>query len=335
MNNYISNIPDNLYSLNLDTNKIRPLNEQQNKIFIKATGILNTQIEKDRMFVVYRGENKNILGDTLSAIDENDFFYRFFHVGDKGKYFKQCEEYNQIEDINDISDNVFRFIFDRIYNIVNDNNEDNEFKHFFLDMNNKVLFSEKIGKIKDAKTKLRVRDYYLVYLHIIGKYSYHNTNECSYFVSTTKDIEVAEGYADEEENEIIIFYLLSKPFIDKAICARNKQFLKNSFKKLNLPIYEEQFPKENEISVKGALFPNWILGLSCFIDNKKSFFVNPYLFNMGDKLIDFVTIGFPTDQSIVKSTILKTNHDKYVTKYNDNNFEEINNLSDPMANREV
>ncbi len=250
--------------------------------------------------------------------------HRFFHVGDKGKYFYQCESYNQIEDINDTSDKIFNFIFDRIHSI-KDIKPDNNFYHFFSNLYNKDNFIEQIGKIKNKKIKLRVRDYYLVYLHIIGNYSQYNSNECSYFVSTTKDIGVAEEFAGDEANEIIIYYLLSKPFIDKAIYSRNKRFLKDSCENLNLPIYEEQFQGENEISVKGALFPNWILGLTCFIDNKKSFFVNPYLFNMGDKLIDFITIGFPTDQSIVKSTIKKTNHNKYVTKYSDNSFEEINN----------
>ncbi len=317
--------PDSLYTLNLDTNKIYLLSREQNKIFLEAKKILDIQIERDGAFITYRGESKNKLEDLLNPIDEHDFFHRFFHVGDKGKYFHQCEHYNQIEDINDTSDKVFNFIFDKINTIEKNSNADNDFNRFFSDTSNKDNFIKQISATADKKIKLRVRDYYLVYLHIIGNYSQHNSNKCSYFVSTTKDIEVAEGRADEETNEIIIYYLLSKPFIDKAIYSRNKQFLKDSCKNLSLPIYEEQFPDENEISVKGALFPNWILGLSCFIDDKKSFIVNPYLFKIGDKLIDFVTTGFPTDQSVVKSTILKTSHNKYVTKYSDNSFEEKNN----------
>ncbi len=62
------NIPDSLYTLDLD-NRLYPLNEDQNRIFLKAKKILDTQIEKDKAFIVYRGESKNKLEDILNVTD--------------------------------------------------------------------------------------------------------------------------------------------------------------------------------------------------------------------------------------------------------------------------
>ncbi|MCU7616174.1 hypothetical protein NZ698_03090 [Chryseobacterium sp. PBS4-4] len=152
-----------------------------------------------------------------------------------------------------------------------------------------------------------VRDYYLIFLHRVGYIGFHYN---TFFISTTLSEDVAKKFTDSKD---IIFVSW------KTLPIKRK--IDNILSKRDLPIIIKNiYIKQNEISVKGALFPQDILG---FIDKStNNFHVNPNLFNYPD-LIDYMIVnGIPTDQSNFFEVLKKTNHSGYTVKdeknYNDN-----------------
>ena len=314
-------IPAKIYSLDINSEKLVELNENGKFFFNQALEVLNTSITENKALLVYRGENKENLKNKLRFTNLDDLFYKLFHVGDKSKYFIKSNYFEQryIKDINDVSKKVFEVIFDKINEKQNDRNEESEFNKYFTNIKNKKDFLEKIICLDD-KSKLRIRDYYFSYLH----QEETDKNNSSFFVSTSKDIEVAEELTQEGENKFIIYYFISKPYIDRAIYSRSDPYLKKYCQKNNLPIYYAPYYEEDEICVKVALAPHNILGITTYIDNEETFVVNPYLFvyNKTD-LKKFVSKGLNIDRKKFDKIIRMTNYFG-VNHYPENNrFEEI------------
>ena len=90
-------------------------------------------------------------------------------------------------------------------------------------------------------------------------------------------------------------------------------------KKLNLPIYRPTglHPLQKEISIKGALFPDRILGIE--LVDKKQFVVNPNLFNFEydemESLIMYKKI--PTNQEDFSERMKDTNSENSVYRHDD------------------
>ncbi|RLA65178.1 MAG: hypothetical protein DRQ78_05415 [Epsilonproteobacteria bacterium] len=312
-------IPNQLLTLDLNKEVICPLTQEQNQIFNKSMQILEDDIDNNKVLLVYRGENKTRVSERFYSTDLNELINKLFHLGDKGNYFTKSNYDDNIESINDISENVFAIIFDKIFQLQVTNNANDSMKIYFSDKNNKILFLEKMRNL-DNKEKIRIRDYYFSYLHIMAA----DRNKNSIFVSTSKDIDVAMHYAgDAEENQIILYYFIPKPYIDLAIYGKNEHHLKEYCKKNKLPVYNVLYEDEDEVSVKAVLFPHYILGVIFYIDQKKSFIINPYLFHMKDNLNIHIKDGLPIDGEKFEKLIQSTNLNG-VKKYNyDNTFEDI------------
>jgi len=314
-------IPSKLYSLDIDSEKLVELCVEGNNFFNQVLEVLDTSINENKALLVYRGERKSCINDELNFNDDlDDLFCKIFHVGTSSKYFIKSNNFKKyLNNINDISNEVFEIIFDKIYKQQKQNDKKNDFKSYFTNIDNKKDFLEKITNLNNI-SRLRVRDYYFSYLHqeAIDK------NQSSFFVSTSKKIKKAEYFAGKKENKIVIFYFLSKPYIDLAIYSKNKQYLKNYCEKNNLQTYKAPYPKQDEISVKGALFPDNILGVTSYINEEEVFIVNPYLFYYYDNhLENFIKEGLPVNQEKFYENLLKVNG-KGILLYDSNNkFEEI------------
>ena len=143
----------------------------------------------------------------------------------------------------------------------------------------------------DDKSKLRIRDYYFSYLH----QEETDKNNNSFFVSTSKSIEVAEDecFTGERDNKIVIYYFIPEPHIDRAIYSIDEPYLKKYCQENNLPTYYAPYDEEDEVCIKVALSPHNILGVTTYIDDKEAFIVNHYLFEIDLK--NFVSNGLDID----------------------------------------
>jgi len=316
-------IPNKLYSLDIDSKELIELCDEGNNFFNQALEVLDTSINKNNALLVYRGENRSNLHKKLFFRDSNDLFYKVFHVGEKSKYFIKSNLLRRyLKDINDVSDRVFKIIFDKICEKQNENNAISKFKSYFTNISNKEDFIKKVKNLND-KSKLRIRDYYFSYLHqeeIDG-------NKSSFFVSTSKDIEVAEDerYTGEEDKKVLIYYFIPKPYIDLAIYSKNEPILKKYCVDSNLPIYPIPFDGlEDEVCVKGALAPDNILGVTTYIDNEEAFVINPYLFYYYENhLENFIKEGLPVDRKRFYEILATTGLKGFIRYFKDNRFEEM------------
>lgn len=312
-------IPNQLLTLDFNKETICPLTKEQNQIFNEAMRILDECIDKHKVLLVYRGENKTRISKRFYSADLYELINKLFHIGDKGNYFTKSNYDDNIDNINDISDNVFATIFDKIFQLQVTNNANDSIKTYFSDKNNKIPFLEKIRNL-DYREKIRIRDYYFSYLHIMAA----DKNKNSIFVSTSKDIDVAIHYAgDNEEDQIITYYFIPKPYIDLAIYGKNEPHLKEYCKKNKLPAYNVLYEDEDEVSVKAVLFPHYILGAIFCIDKKKSFVINPYLFQMEDNLDTYIREGLLIDGEKFEKLIQSTNLNGVRKYHDDNTFEDI------------
>jgi len=313
-------IPTKLYSLDIKSERLFELCDKGNNFFNHSLEVLDTAIIENKALLVYRGENKENLNNKLCFTDLDNLFYKLFHVGDKSKYLIKSNTFKRyLDDINDVSVNVFKIIFDKINKVQKENNAKSEFKAYFTDIENKEDFLKKIIKLNN-KSKLRIRDYYFSYLHQEAI----DENKSSFFVSTSKDVEVAEGNTEEVENKFIIYYFISKPYIDLAIYSRNEPYLKKYCIDNDLPIYSAPYFDEDEVCVKAGLFPNYILGVTSYIDEEEVFILNPYLFFYYDNgLENFISEGLPVNKEIFDAILAKTNYDGIFLSREDNKYEEI------------
>lgn len=214
---------------------------------------------------IYRGTNKlkkqyNVETSNIPVLSSY-----IFMIGEKGKAFSDTHirEYNTL-----------KFIWEKI-NIIcctmtNDNNvskflnKNQNFKEYFSDNNNKEHFLN----LNTHPHKKKIIDYYLVFLHTVGK---RLGNDNSYFLSTSAGYETAHTFAN---NGGIILYGwvprkgLKQQIIDYEDVNKYNEFIEAQ----GLPAYKiAMYPKQEEICLKCGLLPHFIIG---FQDQDK-FYINP------------------------------------------------------------
>lgn len=319
------NIPTkNIFTIK-DYKKVN-LTKADQEILFKSLELINEQLEKN-ILILYRGMKMKNQLDRLNATTSDEIFNKLFMLGDKASnYYNDkhkldnflLDERNYLLDINDISDNTFKFIFNEIKNNLDEENV--KFKNYFIN-NTDESFIQCIKKLSD-KEKLRIRDYYYAYLHTDGKL----VNKFSHYISTTKNYSVANRFSNgtntRPENKLIFSYILKKPYIDFAIYSRNAGYLGKLCSQKGLPIYKAKYLEEDEISVKGGLFPHFIFGIECIEHKRKYFIVNPYLFEENFDIRDITTKGFPINQEYFEDVIKTTNYKSFSTVYEDGCFEQ-------------
>jgi len=276
-----------LKEINLSGEDLLNLDEKKKE---KFKNIINKLIEQ-KVKIVFRGTNRKLLLEALSKkgdqTDENKLMELFFYYGEKAKsYYKEnCKlaENGWANKIEDTSLEFTALIFDRIKSLLSGDTRQRmiEFKEkavdfvkYFMEESNKEHF------MVNVTDNPYLRDYYLYFLHISGKES-----DKSFFVSTTLNYNKAlkfAKYKNKSGNKYIIYYVLPKNpdlFSNSHIFVKSDEKITQVCKKL--PIYSgiTVYPDQKEISIKGCLFSENILGIKIITKlGEESFVPNPYLF---------------------------------------------------------
>jgi hypothetical protein len=252
-------------------------------------------------------------------------------------YFEQNKntlgQNNYLRYIDDISNETFEFIFEKIHLIAtyslhdittrqkevidkfSSNSMHQEFVTFFQSRENQSFFVEQIEHIADPYERERVRDYYLYLLHTFGGKGVGNM---SFFVSTSTDKETAEYFAiagDTRKRQCVTFvYFIPKPSDKHSLSYYSIDRFHKRYQYTGLPLYHKTFyPRQKEVAIKGALFPHYILGF--YNPEHKCFVVNPHIFNQSDLALRYVPIsGFQIDQSSFDELIKETGYTGYVQR---------------------
>lgn len=304
-----------LKEINLSGKKLLKLDEQKKE---KFKNIINKLIQ-NQIIITMRGTNRKLLLEALSKkgeqTDDNKLMEYFFYYGDKAKsFYKENSKLvgngwaNKIEDT---SPEFIALIFDRIKSLLSDDTRQRiiefkekavEFIKYFMEESNKKHF------IDNVMDNPYLRDYYLYFLHISGEES-----DKSFFVSTTLSYNKALEFAgNRDENKYIIYYVLPKNpdlFSNSHIFVKSDEKIVQICKKL--PIYSGAtvYPGQKEISIKGCLFSENILGIKIITKlGKESFVPNPYLFTSENENEESIIEGLFIDKSeIVEKSKKETN----------------------------
>lgn len=304
-----------LKEINLSGKRLLKLDEQKKE---KFKNIINKLIEQ-KVEIVFRGTNRKLLLEALSKkgdqTDENKLMELFFCYGDKAKSFykenSKLVENGWANKIEDTSSDFITLIFDRIKSLIIDDKRPRmvkfrekavDFVKYFTNESNKEHFKVNVTN------NPYLRDYYLYFLHISGEES-----DKSFFVSTTLSYNKALEFAgNRDENKYIIYYVLPKNpdlFSNSHIFVKSDEKIAQICKKL--PIYSGAtvYPDQKEISIKGCLFSENILGIKIITKlGKESFVPNPYLFTSENENEESIIEGLFIDKSeIVEKSKKETN----------------------------
>jgi len=319
----------------LDTDS-RPLQKAHCDYFESLIRYLHEEEKAGNILLVYRGEEqKNIdrrLTPTGGTVNRTEVYQRTFYVGDKARHFSMDEfsnDRNFLTGINDCSDTTLSYIFERIANALSAknlarrvrSNISKKFKDFFTNPNNSAAFIARINSTPNQELKLKIRDYYLYLLHTAGSLGVRRE---TMFVSTSVSYEIARGFSTagkkNKPSRVVVHYFIPQPFHIHAIAPWVAEHHHRIAYEAALPTYKATglFPHQKEVSVKGALFPHFILGIELVDEGK--FIANTHCFN--DDNQDFERIsqfGFAIDQSNFENEIFDTSYIKWVqTDLNDN-----------------
>ena len=177
-----------------------------------------------------------------------------------------------------------------------------DFYNYFRKEANREDFLSRIGNL-DEEEKIKVKDYYLSLMHIIGRSMSGNN---SYMISTSTKIKIAEKF--KKDGIMIVSWL--------PITERRYQFIKYSeVNNLNEEIINMKLPyyvktphiEQNEICVKCGLLPHYIIGYS----HEDSFIVNKHLltkFNMARDLDSIINDGIKINQERINEILKETKY---------------------------
>lgn len=324
--------------------ELKPVEESVKEKFIGLKKYLQFLSEINEVQLLYRGEEfrniKNRLIKKGTSMQEKDVFERAFYFGDKARHFSIdvfTPGRNYLTSISDESDHTFMFIHDRICNILNEprlqervNNCTNAwFRQYFLSADSNVDFLRKVKSFDTEKKKINVRDYYLYFLHVAGTAGIRRE---TMLVSTSKDKSTAVQFSENTKKEkVILHYFIPAPFEDYAIGPWEIEHHKKVIYGTGLPRYYPKglYPEQNEIAVKGALFPQFILGVE--LVGKDKFIINNNFIKSCD-MNDFKWIsqyGFDIDQSNFEKDIFDTGYIRYGEVDGERDFSSYDVLEEP------
>ncbi|HEY9670202.1 MAG TPA: hypothetical protein V6D11_02070 [Waterburya sp.] len=330
----ITPITDSLRLVDLKGNEISKENQELCRSFEQH--LIDLYKEGNLVFV-YRGESLKGLRKKLFS-DEQDFsesklYERLFIFGDKARHFfmHQTKDSSRegLTTINDISDETFGFLFERIVNVLSHPNLgpkvqqscSRRFVSYFFDNRNRQNFIDLVNSAtKDIdKDKLQLRDYYLYFLHVAGT---PGVRKETMLVSTSLSLEISERFSGNNNKDSLILYgFILQPYHNFIVSPWLASEYHQLASRNGLPTYQPfgLFPEQLEVSVKGALFPGFILGVKQ-VENSH-FVVNPHVFKIKN-FEDVGKYGIPFQKDDFMSSILSTNYSSFVSTDLQGNFEE-------------
>ncbi|ROP62112.1 hypothetical protein EDF81_0594 [Enterobacter sp. BIGb0383] len=315
--------------------ELNPVTDSVKNRFIDLENHLQTLSGQGEVQLLYRGEQLHNIKKRLiknpGTEQEKEIYERAFYFGDKARHFSVdvfTPGRNYLTNINDHSNNTFAFIHDRICNILKDPKSstrvekctDNKFRRYFLGADSKDDFLKKINTCYTDKTKINARDYYLYFLHVAGS---PGIRKETMLVSTSKDKSVALHFLKSAKKDKVIFhYFVPAPFQDYAIGPWEIEHHAKIIHATGLPQYSPKglYPDQNEIAIKGALFPQFLLGIE--LVGKDKFIINAS-FNKSinkDNIPSIVQHGLVIDQSDFGNSIFGTGYIRYGESDGDGTF---------------
>lgn len=257
-----------------------------------------------RVTLTFRGDSDVNLSRKLSSgydpLSEDMIFDLYFLFGDKAKHFYEIrDDYiansSWMKGIEDYCEKTFDFIFDKIRQELKSKSKDikefklahPEFSDFFLG-NNKNKFIAVLSDVPKYG-----RDYYLYFLHTAG---WIGLCEMSFLVSTSRSYNVATKFGVEGDKQYVTYYIIPEPFEEFAVSQSRSKKYEEFLTDGGLPIYKGKaiHPSEQEVAVKAALFPHFILGVRDVTENR--FIANPHIFS-GANATRSIIYGLYIDQS--------------------------------------
>lgn len=279
--------------------------------------------------VVFRGEKKPNLERKLFRNKHHqspdEFYSRLFCFGDKAAHYKVQRNtrvdrrYYKPAHIGDVSKEAFAFIFNQLnfmltktqkLEIEQFRQNNVEFTAFFLTKDNRNTFIEQIERVFDANKRQLVRDYYLFLLHTC-----RSLVSSSLLISTSKKRNIARSFSWLGGDGVMFMYLVPEPLYKYAVSQSSLDLLQELCDELGLPTYGSVlYPKQEEVAIKGALFPHFIIGL---YDLKSGqFVVNPHIFNQSDNELSLVpTRGLTINQVDFDEFLRDTNYARGIELY--------------------
>jgi len=311
-----------LYKPNKNQTGIFKLTNLQESKFRDLLEFLECSAVAGKTKILYRGENLGNLqnklgGDANTPNGLSDIYKKCFFLGDKAKGFLlagKCAKplYNWDFNIGSASDEDFEYIFSEISKLVTDRKAsifsliEDEFYNFFINSGNLELFLETVKVVSDDRERLLLRDYYLWILHNLGADSFKYS---SYFVSSTTNLNtaLASAYMNGVDAKPILFVcFLPSPTQYFGLTLEDINILSTKTLDLGLPCYTNSIYEENETSLKGALFPHFILGIHEFETGR--FIVNKHVFEDDNRSLSSVLrYGLTIDQQNFDNFISETN----------------------------
>jgi hypothetical protein len=222
---------------------------------------------------------------------------KIFLLGAKGRYFDSSCLRPGIQ-LGQLSDNQFELIYKMIQYTLKRSYEgtQNEYMqkflkrehaivNYFRDSGNQKAFFKQISGLP-AKAKIAVRDYYLWLLHNIDKSEYYSQ---SFLLSTTTDMRRAEYFAGfkknfHNSNAVVFVGWLPKKFKGVLRAPTTREINDLLKEPVNLPRYKDLiFYNQNEIALKGGLFPHFTLGFYYWYKRQIFMEINPAIFDVGEQ----------------------------------------------------
>lgn len=297
----------NLENVNIN---LEPLTSMQEELYGSFEKVIEGKYENKSILLLYRGTDFSNIEERLtnSNLKEEEIFDRAFYFGEKAHFCSDNNKKKVFEHINDCSIITIGKIFDEIKDLLSEkrlknkikDNLNNSFQDYFFDAKNREKFISILGD-SDSNHKLQLRDYYLYLLHTGYTIKYDTP-----LVSTSIKRSEAKKFGNIDKL-IIFYYFVSQPFEYSIIAPWMISEVINLIKQKNLPAYEPRglYPEQKEISVKGGLFPQFILGIELVKERK--FIVNPHLFQYESlQFEDLIQYGIGFDQSDFAEMIKKT-----------------------------
>lgn len=271
---------------------------------------LNELQNKEEVKILYRGVSKKeafgVFKIDLESYQIEQFAQKLFFYGSKSIYFVR-DKYKKDFDINDISSELFEFIFLEFHSLKKvTNSRTKEFVsknqkifEFFFDKKNKQDFINNV-LAQNEEDSMVTRNYLLSILHQIGNFTSYKKK--SHFLSSSSREEVAKQFS--KDDLIIKFW---KPVFNKTEYKGIYCF--DSF----------VYPEQEEYSVFSAIFPHYIFS---FTYKGKEYF-NPYINTCS--FIDYcIYFGFDINQDNFISLLhSETLHTRGVQQDNSGKMSEI------------
>jgi len=279
--------------------KLEKIDDAKKEKFENFIDTLKIKDNKKEAIVSYRGTGykkvkKELHKYTTDYIGKSDIYERLFLIGQKSSFAKARKINPNKRDIyedgiNDCSEIVLDDLFTQLSKILKEErlekkveeNISEEFKNYFLNEANRSNFIKNIDSQQEGN-KLWIRDYYLYLLHTSNV-----MKEDSILVSTSTLISKARNFTssalkDDKDIAVIFHYFICEPYIYHTFTPwkmeKFDEFEKNISTILGFPTYNAKglFPEQNEVAIKGGLFPHNIFGIE--LVKEKKFIVNPHLF---------------------------------------------------------